>query len=115
MSSYNRPAAGMDAELQKILRDYVTLERCTGRDEYDAPRYEAGVQVACYIENARRLVISKEGLTVYSKAWLTFSGDPGTTVDDRITLPDGVVVSVLESEVIKDELGHAYVTTVVVA
>lgn len=105
----------MDADLVAMLHDPVLLERCNGRDGYNKPVYAPGAEVLCYVENARHMQVKKGDLTVYTQAWLTFDGNPGISNDDRITLPDGTVVDVIEVETLKDEAGVEYLTTVITA
>lgn len=83
----------------------VMIAKRTGRDGYGKPSYGPDVPWRCEVEEQVQRVKTMNGIEVVHSTVVYVLGNPGVTVDDRVTLPDGSTPPVLGSERYSDLKG----------
>lgn len=80
-----------------LLRHTVTVEPYRGTESWGQPTYAAAYEVACFVDNKRRLVRAADGHEVVSETTVYAPLDTDCPVDSRVTLAsDGRQARVLD-------------------
>lgn len=85
----------IDPALQALCPHTVSIQNRTGLDAYSKPTHAAAVEYDCLIEYKPRMVRTAGGQEKVSSAAVYLTSAPGTTTDDKITLPDGTTPQIL--------------------
>ncbi len=96
----------MDKELKKMLTLDATWKNLTSRDGRGDATYDAGTPLKCFIEGSVRNIKGPGGKEYISKFTLWFEDVFTMTLDDRLILPSGELVEVLQISPVYDELGE---------
>ena len=76
-----------------------------GHDRYGQPVYEAPTEHPARVVYRQRLVRTPRGDKAIARGECWLPGDPGITVDSRLTLPDGSCPAILAVERLADDQG----------
>jgi hypothetical protein len=100
---------GLDPALAAMMTSVITLEPAVGRDKYGKWSYGPPVTVHCYLMRRNVKAVDDQGEELTSVAQLILA-EPETSVstNDRLTLPDGTQLPIVEVLSSADETGSPY-------
>jgi hypothetical protein len=106
LTSVLRSGIAVAKSVTSSLQATVQVEPWIGQDGYGAAVFDAAVELPALVERKQKRIISKDGQEVLSRYYLAFlfpvtaNGAAGRQepIDprDRVTLPDGDVVTILD-------------------
>lgn len=88
------------------LRQPVIVERWTGQDAYARPSYAAPVTLYGQVSGVAQLVRSVTGQEQASNTTIILPGAAAIGVKDRLTLPGGARVAILNIATVPDQAGN---------
>ncbi|HXH11159.1 MAG TPA: hypothetical protein VNP04_15530 [Alphaproteobacteria bacterium] len=98
----------MEAALQALLQQTVTIFQRVGTDGYGQPLYDSGTPVKARVAGDHRLVRTATGQEVVSSRAVWVDGRVTVTAEAAIGLPDGQRLPILAVETFPDASGKPH-------
>ncbi len=88
------------------LHQPIIVERWTGQDAYSKPIYSTPVTLMGQVSGVAQIIRTVTGSEVASNTTLILPGDAAIGVKDRLTLPSGQKVAILNIATVPDQAGN---------
>jgi len=88
------------------LHQPIIVERWTGQDAYSKPIYSAPVTLMGQVSGVAQLIRTVTGQETASNTTIILPGDAAIGVKDRLTLPGGARVAILNIATVPDQAGN---------
>lgn len=98
----------IDPALQALCPNTVTIAPWSSADSYGKPTYGTAVTHTCLLVKMPRMVRTVTGQERVSTAQVYLTSAPGTSVKDRVTLPDGTTPVIMHVDTYPSDTVTSY-------
>lgn len=98
----------IDPALQALCPNTVTISPFSSMNSYGLPSYGTAVSHTCLLVKMPRMVRTVTGQERVSTAQIYLTSAPGTSVKDKVTLPDGTTPVILQVDTFPSDTETAY-------
>ena len=95
-------------ELQALCPNTVTIAPWVSADSYSKSTYGTAVSHTCLLVRSPKMVRTVTGQEKVSMAQVYLTSAPGTSVKDRVTLPDGTTPVIMHVDTYPNDTELSY-------
>jgi hypothetical protein len=98
----------IDSSLQALCPNTITISPWSSADGYGKPTYGAAVTHTCLLVRTPKMIRTVTGQEKVSMAQIYLTSAPGTSVKDKVTLPDGTTPVILNIDTYPSDTETSY-------
>jgi len=98
----------IDPALQALCPNTITISPWSSADSYGKANYGTAVSHTCLLVRTPTMIRTVTGQEKVSMAQIYLTSAPGTSVKDRVTLPDGSTPVIMHVDTYPSDTSTAY-------